>query len=171
MTPNARLIAELEHVAFCDYTIQKDLLDRAIAALSQPAIPKTLGDTVALIVRDVCELEYPAHPDKPMLLTVSVNELSEILMDRLSQDAAIQPQEATDKAFVGWCGLDEQGNIHLTPWPNRAAEWVNAGVKVARVYTHQGVEMKADLTEAEYEVMWADFCKMKQEYLLKKGLQ
>ena len=34
MTPNAQLIAELEHVAFCDYTIQKDLLDRAIAALS-----------------------------------------------------------------------------------------------------------------------------------------
>ena len=37
MTPNAQLIAELEHVAFCDYTIQKDLLDRAIAALSQDA--------------------------------------------------------------------------------------------------------------------------------------
>lgn len=71
--------------------------DRAIAALSQPAIPKTLGDTVALIVRDVCELEYPAHPDKPMLLTVSVNELSEILMDRLSQDATIQ--QATDSGI------------------------------------------------------------------------
>ena len=98
-TPNAQLIAELEHVAFCDYTLQKDLLDRAIAALSQPAIPKTLGDTVALIVRDVCELEYPAHPDKPMLLTVSVNELSEILMDRLSQDAAIQQEPDSDSIF------------------------------------------------------------------------
>ena len=109
-TPNDELIAELQAES-AEWTNDGNtripaLLDRAIAALSQPAIPKTLGDTVALIVRDVCELEYPAHPDKPMLLTVSVNELSEILMDRLSQDAAIQQEP--DEYQIRFCNSEGQ---------------------------------------------------------------